>query len=194
MHQRAATYQRLQQHYGTPQTVDHILDDADFDPIVKADREAEVCMVIRRPNGTLITARKTYYPPGIVRLLTGGIAHGEAVEAALQREVAEETSLTVTIRRFLALIDYRTHLRSTPCFTTWVFLLDELDGHLAASDPDEQIEAFSEVTVADLGHLADQLEAIDDQTDEHINGSWRSWGRFRAVVHRVVAEQLKQDR
>src|SRR5688572_27653789 len=48
-----------------------------FDPLGMTDRYGEVCMVIRRPNGRLLTAIKTFYPRGAYRLLTGGIHHGE---------------------------------------------------------------------------------------------------------------------
>ena len=64
-------------------------------------------MVVRRPNGKLITAKKTFYPPGAFRLLTGGVGHGELIAAALLREVAEETGLDVVVRRFLAVIEYQ---------------------------------------------------------------------------------------
>src|SRR6266487_1360095 len=78
-----------------------------FDPLILNDRIGEVCMVIRRKNGKLLTAIKTFYPPGAFRLLTGGIAHGESIEAALLREVDEETGLDVIARRFLAVIEYQ---------------------------------------------------------------------------------------
>src|SRR5262245_32555552 len=77
-----------------------------FDPLVMPDRYGEVCMVIRRPNGKLITAIKTFYPPGAFRLLTGGVQHGEPIADALMREVAEETGLDVIVRQFLAVIEY----------------------------------------------------------------------------------------
>jgi hypothetical protein len=72
-----------------------------------------------------------------------------------------------------------------------VFLLDELGGTLAARDDGERIGAFREVEVAELPALADTLAHAPDTIDREIGGSWRDWGRFRAVVHRVVYEALK---
>lgn len=182
----------LAERYGPIRYVEAGLPDGAFDPLTKTDRVGEVCMVIRRPDGRLLTFRKDVYPPGVMRLLTGGIAHGESIEAALLREVAEETSLTVAVRRLLAVIGY-----SAPggpagehAFYTFAFLLDELGGELVVQDPEERVEAFGTAAPAELSALAAFLERLEDRYDPEIAGRWRSWGRFRAVVHRVVAEQL----
>ena len=95
--------------YGQPRRVAVELAGAPFSPLILEDRHGEVCMVVRRPNGKLITAIKTFYPAGAFRLLTGGVSHGEPIAEALLREVAEETELAVVVRRFLAVIEY--HLR-----------------------------------------------------------------------------------
>ena len=92
--------------YGSPRRVTAELDSWQFSPLTMDDRYGEVCMVVRRPNGKLITAKKTFYPTGAFRLLTGGVDHGEPIATALWREVAEETGLDVVVRRFLAVIEY----------------------------------------------------------------------------------------
>src|SRR3954454_11677714 len=93
--------------YSPPRRVTAGLDSWEFDPLTMTDRYGEVCMVVRRPNGKLITAKKTFYPAGAFRLLTGGVEHGELIAAALLREVAEETGLDVVVRCFLAVIEYQ---------------------------------------------------------------------------------------
>ncbi len=174
--------------YGQPRRVTVTLDGALFDPLTKPDRYGEVCMVVQRRNGCLLTAIKTFYPAGCYRLLTGGVAHGESIEAALWREVEEETGLLVAVRQFLAVIEYQ----PAP-FATFAFLLDELGGELAVRDPEERIGSFREITVADLPALAAILDAAPDAEDVDIGGNWRAWGRFRAVVHRVVHEILTEE-
>ena len=164
-----------------------------FDPLNKTDRYGEVCMVVRRPNGHLLTMTKVFYPRGVSRLPTGGIDPGEQVLAALLREAHEETGLEVAVRRFLAAVAYR--LRNgekdaLPMFYTFAFLLDELGGTLGALDESERVEAFFEVEPGSLLALAERLEQVETTYSEEIDGKWRDWGRFRAVIHRVVGEAL----
>lgn len=187
---RAAEIAQLAAHYGPPQRIIADLSDGAFSPFTKRDRTGEVCMVVQRPNGRLITAAKQYYPPGIYRLLTGGVGHGEPIEAALLREVAEETGLTVVVRRLLAIIEYRIPPAPATVFATFAFLLDEVGGILSPQDDTEEIAGFGEVLPEELPHLAAALEAAPDVVDARIEGNWRSWGQFRAVAHRVVHEAL----
>ena len=165
-----------------------------FDPLGKPDRYGEVCMVVRRPSGKLITAIKTFYPPGAYRLLTGGIHHGESILEALLRETAEETGLEVEVRQFLAVITYRrpgAGETTEPAFTTFAVLLDETGGTLACVDPGERVGDFREIAVDELPAMAGFLDSLAAEPDAEIHGKWRDWGRFRAVVHRAVFEALK---
>src|SRR5689334_2752741 len=95
---------QLAQRYGQPliHTVD-LKAEKLFDPLNKDDRYGEVCMVIRRKNGRILTMTKTFYPKGTYRLPTGGINHGESIFNALLRETQEETGLVVEVKRFLAI-------------------------------------------------------------------------------------------
>jgi NAD+ diphosphatase len=191
--------------YGQPRRMTAELATWQFSPLTMQDRYGEVCMVVRRPSGRLITAKKTFYPAGAFRLLTGGVGHGELIGDALLREVAEETGLDVVVRRFLAVIEYQLRgmggLSPIPHpaspilsnFATFAFLLDETGGVLQVQDADERIEAFRELAVAELPALAETLEHVPDTHDPEIDGSWRDWGRFRAVAHREIYAALTNE-
>ncbi|HZR41966.1 MAG TPA: NUDIX hydrolase [Ktedonobacteraceae bacterium] len=186
--------EQLAQRYGQPliRTVDLHANKA-FDPLNKPDRYGEVCMVVRRPNGRLLTMIKTFYPAGAYRLLTGGINHGEHVFHALLREVQEETGLKVEVKRFLAIAAYRlANSSEPPNFYTFAFLLDEIGGTLGAIDEGERVEGFREIAPEDLPTVADYLEHVGNIDSAEIAGNWRDWGEFRAVIHRLVWEALKQ--
>ena len=146
-------------------------------------------MVIRRPNGKLLLAIKTFYPRGAYRLPTGGIHHGESVRDAALREAHEETGLRTDLVRFLAHITYR-GADPAPLFHTFAFLFEERGGTLGAIDETEQIEDWREIDVADLLAVADFLDDLKGAGTRPIGGDWRAWGKFRAIVHRVVHEAL----
>lgn len=183
----------LARRYGDPRQVDATIHDSFDDPIRRKDRFGEVLMAVRRPNGKLLVAIKTFYPRGAYRLPTGGIHHGESIEDALLRETKEETGLETAVRRFLATIAYRGRSSPTraPLFHTFAFLLDELSGTLGALDTDEQIEDWREMAPAELRMQAAVLESLATEGTKSIGGSWADWGRFRAIAHRAVADALE---
>lgn len=152
-------------------------------------RDDEVCMAIRRPNGRLIVMTKPFYPEGTWRLPTGGVEPGEEILEALHREVVEETGLDVEVSRYLAVIDYSVEPRPEVVFRTHAFLLEEVGGTLASSDPGEFME-FREVRVDDLPAMAKQLESLPETPSNRMGDSWAQWGRFRAIAQRTVHEAL----
>ena len=184
---------QLAQRYGRPLIRDiHLKASKLFDPLSKRDRYGEVCMVIRRKNGRLLTMTKTFYPREAYRLPTGGINHGESIFAALLRETREETGLEVEVTRFLAVALY--HIGSTgdqPVFYTFAFLLDEIGGTFGVIDEDEKIEDFREITAEDLPTLTSYLGQLGSQYSEEIGGKWGDWGEFRAAIHQLVWETLQ---
>jgi ADP-ribose pyrophosphatase YjhB (NUDIX family) len=185
-----AEVERLVYRYGTPRRIRAPLDASFDDPIRKEDRFGEVCMVVQRPNGTILVSIKTFYPRGAYRLPTGGIQHGEQIGDALVREAREETGLELEVMRFLAHITYVAPDDAAPLFHTFAFLLEERGGTLGALDESEQIEDWREIQPAELAGVARFLDDLREDGTRSIGGSWRAWGKFRSVVHRVVHETL----
>ena|SRR6185503_7264605 len=176
--------------YGMPRRIRAPIDASFDDPIRKPDRIGEVCMVIRRPNGTLLVSIKTFYPRGAYRLPTGGIHPGEKIGDALVREAHEETGLELEVMRFLAHITYVAPADAAPLFHTFAFLLEERGGTLGALDASEQIEDWREIQPDELAGVARFLDDLRTDGAADIGGSWRAWGKFRSVVHRVVYDAL----
>lgn len=157
-------------------------------------RPGEVCMVVRRPSGALLIARKDFYPPGSYRLLTGGVHRGESILAALLRETEEETSLSVRVRRFLAVERYQPPDAAAPAdYATFAFLLDEVGGALHVNDPHERLEDFREIAPVALVEIADQLDSLEEASSDALGSSYRAWGRFRAPTHRLVWQALSAE-
>lgn len=176
----------LAQRYGPAQM--RVVEMGSNSYLLQGSRLCEVCMIIRRPNGRLLTMKKTFYPAGAYRLLTGGIEPGESILEALQREVQEETGLTTTLIRFLGAIVY--HMETRPRFATFAFLLEETGGVLQTNDPEEYLEAFQEIEIDTLPLIIERLSKLGHSYDPEIGSYWDDWGRFRIVVHRLVWECL----
>ena len=152
---------------------------------VRRRRAGEVVLLVRRPNDTYLVHAKAFYPPGVYRLLSGGIKPGEDLSAAVLREAAEETSLDVSVEAFLALVTHR-FLRSAHEieFVSYLFLLAERGGALHVADEGEAITGFRDLPLEGVVALADELEALP--------GEWRDWGRFRASMHRIAGEVMAE--
>lgn len=180
----------LSKRLGTPITRDVPLDAIAFDPVGNPSRFAEVCMVVRRPAGTVLLSTKSFYPRGAFRLPTGGIDRDEPILDALMRETNEETGLLPEPRRFLAALTYLDGPGGPPVFHTFAFLLDDVTGApVIPLDEHEQIESYVEAAVDELPRVADRLDRIRRDGAPGIT-NWDAWGRFRAHVHRVVHETL----
>jgi len=180
----------LSKRLGTPITRDVALDDIAFDPVGNPSRFAEVCMVVRRPAGTVLLSIKTFYPRGAFRLPTGGIDRDEPILEALIRETNEETGLLPEPRRFLAALTYTDGAGGSPVFHTFAFLLDDATGDpVTPLDEHEQIESYVEAAIDELPRIADRLDHIPADGAPGIP-NWDAWGRFRAHAHRAVYEAL----
>ncbi len=146
-------------------------------------REAEVVLVLRRADGCVLLQTKLFYPPGAYRLPSGGIRADEDVLAAVLRETREETGLPARPVRFLGVLRYRFEHCAQPMErASYVFLLEAGPGRPWPQDEAEQISGFREVPPGELVAVAEQLERLP--------GEWAVWGRFRALVHRFVAEAM----
>lgn len=153
-------------------------------------RVAEVVPVIQRPNGRVLTMTKSSYPQEAYRLPSGGVHKGEPILDALMRESYEETGLSVAVQRFLAIVRYQIIIASgrTGRFTSYVFLVQG-DGPIEPKDENERISGFREVEVSDLHGIAHFLDNMKPDGDS----DWSDWGRYRSVVHRVVAGILAPE-
>jgi 8-oxo-dGTP pyrophosphatase MutT (NUDIX family) len=147
-----------------------------------SDRRAEVVFAIQDPAGRIWVHAKAHYPGHIFRLPSGGIEWQESVYQALLREVAEETGLSVVVRRFLGLIEYRFHHDGSMVkFASYVFHLVS-GSQMPCLPEDGEISQFRPILPCQLLQLsADMRNMVGDR---------RGWGEWRALVHDLVYDVL----
>jgi ADP-ribose pyrophosphatase YjhB (NUDIX family) len=147
-------------------------------PPVSERRHGEVCMAIRRKTGGFLLQTKRSYPGQVMRLPTGGIRPGEDLQAALLREIWEETNLDVEVEAYVARIRYRAGDRRSR-FVSNLFVVRETGGELRSNDPRERISAWVEARPEELEEYADKLRRM--------NPAWADWGIFRAASLEILA-------
>ena len=159
-----------------------------------SDRRAEVIFAIQGPGEQIWLHTKHNYPRPMFRLPTGGIERDEEVLSALLREIDEETGLSVTIQRFVALLEYRFHSknqhgenqgkRSIGTFASYIFLVQNEMGEPVCEGNNEVAE-FKPILPCQLAEVAANLR--------NIYGERRAWGHWRAIAHEVLDEALKKQ-
>jgi NAD+ diphosphatase len=182
-----AALQALAHRYGEPRLC--TVDVGANGYLATRKRTAEVCMVVQTPSAQVFTMTKAFYPPGCYRLPTGGMRRHEPVLPALQRETLEEFGQALVVRRFLAAVAYNRHT-APPAFYTFAFLLDGSAEPPRPRDRSERITGFRAIPVDELPGVADALERLPLTPSTDVDVRWRDWGRFRAVIHRVVWQAL----
>ena len=149
-----------------------------------SDRRAEVIFAIQGPGDRIWLHTKHNYPRPMFRLPSGGIEPNEDVIDALLREIDEETGLSVTIQRFVALLDYRFHSeRETATFASYLFLVQNEECKPQSSGNDEVAE-FKAILPCQLTQVATELR--------NIYGERRAWGHWRSIAHEVLDEVLRK--
>ena len=159
-----------------------------------SDRWGEVVMAIRRATDGLVwVMTKEGFPQRLYSLPTGGIRHREAILAALQRELQEETGLEAQLQRFLAVIRYVPVLapndpQEVSGFVSYVFLLEERSGNHPVVTGGEKILNFKAVAPGNLLDIARQWRELSGSSDAFHDLA--AWGSFRSIAHQVVGEAL----
>ena len=175
----------LTRKYGVPRRVVVPLERWPMPRGARGDRRGEAVFAIQDHTSRVLLHAKGFYPDGVFRLPGGGIHRDERVADALFREVAEETGLRVRVECFVAVVEYAVNRRRQP-FATYVFLLSTERLQPMVQDPNERISEFKAATVSELRATAEQLR--------HLPENWRIWGRFRAIPHDLVAEEMERAR
>jgi len=144
----------------------------------KHGRNHDVTLYVRKDDGWLVIA-KHFYPAGLYRSMSGGLAPTEAFEAGIAREVREELGCRVELRRFLLTTQVRFESEADALnWRSFVFLADYVDGDLRFTDTHE-IREVRQVPWSAFAEFCRLMRSSDV-------GGWH----YRAALHDAVAEVL----
>jgi ADP-ribose pyrophosphatase YjhB (NUDIX family) len=147
------------------------------------NKRGEVVLAIERPKQSVLLHRKSWYEPGVYRLLSGTIDWDEAVETALERELWEETSLSLGTAQFLGILDcVISYDYQELSFVSYIFQLSRTEGVLELPIDAEDISDFRDVAIGELPTVAENLRNVPSPR--------AGWGRWRALAHDFVYEML----
>ena len=147
------------------------------------DTRSGVVMALPRPDGKVLLLTKSFYPPGIHNLPSGGILPGETPECAFRREVAEETGLTSAPQSRIGRMDQRCIFEGQSLVFKHYFILGTESSETPhPTDDSESISGYMDAGVDDLRRLADDMRKL--------TGIWLGFGRFRAPALDFVADWL----
>jgi ADP-ribose pyrophosphatase YjhB (NUDIX family) len=125
------------------------------------NRRGEVVLAIERPEQCVLLHRKSWYEPGVYRLLSGTIDWEEAVDTALERELWEETSLSLGTTHFLGILDcVISYDFREVAFVSYIFHLSRTEGMLELPIDSEDISDFRDVAIAELPAVAENLRNV----------------------------------
>ncbi|MDP2872938.1 MAG: cyclase family protein [Bacillota bacterium] len=153
------------------------------------DRRGEVVFGLIGRDGRMVLTRSADYPPGVFRVPSGGIRHGESAVDALHREVAEELGLDFDVWRYAGRVEFRFAGDSgVVALPSYCFLLREADtgAHtvreprtFAGPDVAGEIESCQLVSAGELGPVLRTLAELPSP--------WDDSGRYRARTGQLLA-------
>jgi 8-oxo-dGTP pyrophosphatase MutT (NUDIX family) len=144
-------------------------------------RRGEIVIGLYDEQGRFLLHTKSFYYPGVYRLLTGGIHVQETVLAALQREALEETGQILTEYHPLAVLFYTFQFGVAEIpFISYLFSSRVRHFEPKPLDQEENISGFSWVDRQGLQKATDFLLRLPP--------AWQDWGQVRALPHLLLLD------
>ncbi len=158
-------------------------------------RKRHTLIAVKDSNGNILTgAKPLFFPPGITRLLGGGIDDGEDVESATVRELHEELGVAVKADQLSLLAKFNVHATDQAGKTfdneTYLYGINIGDMAYRPGDDVKQIVALSQDELYELAEAFENLSANLWYRGEEGDFSWKDYGKLYSKIHRVVADKM----
>ncbi|NLP09323.1 NUDIX hydrolase [bacterium] len=144
-------------------------------------RRGEVVLCLQNSAGQFLMHTKSFYLPGVYRLLTGGIHYHEPLLAALERETLEETGWQSLSYQPMAVVFYTFCCQQARIpFFSYLFFTAVAGLNPLVQDKGESISDFAWMDSAELKKATQVLQQLPPE--------WEDWGRMRAIPHTILLQ------
>ena len=158
-------------------------------------RKRCVLVVVEDDQGRVLTgAKPAFFPPGITRLLGGGVDEGEDVQVAAARELDEELGVSLSESQLIPIAQFNTHAVDATGkeFYNETYLYGAHIGNASyrAGDDVKQIIALTKEELFALAHSFERLPESLWYRGNEGDFCWNDYGKLYSVIHNVAAEHM----
>lgn len=143
-------------------------------------------------HNLLLGAKPDFYPPGIVRLLGGGVDEGENIENAARRELLEETGVNIHKDRMciktkfnIQAVDLGGNTYNSDTYLVYANI------ESASVNPGDDVKQIVKYKSQDLERLVDNYRKLSPSLwykGAEGEFSWYDYAQVYAVIHNKVLE------
>lgn len=157
-------------------------------------RKKCVLIAVKDADGNLLTgAKPAFFPPGITRLLGGGVDENEDVAVAAKRELEEELGVDVALNDLVPIAQFNTSAKDANGkeFYNETYLYGANIGD-AEYRPGDDVKQIIKMSRQEMLLLADAFENLSKSLwyrGDEGDFSWHDYGKVYSVIHRVAAEK-----
>ena len=159
-------------------------------------RKKCVLIAVQDVNGNILTgAKPSFFPPGITRLLGGGVDEGEDLEPAAVRELSEELGVEIDVTQLQLLARFNIHATDSTGreFYNETYLYGANIGDIDYS-PGDDVKQIVTLSRDQLYELAEKFEKLPESLwyhGEEGDFSWHDYGKLYSVIHRIAADKVR---
>lgn len=157
-------------------------------------RHQHVLILVQNELGEFVLASKKVYPPGIYRLIGGGIESGEEPDKAAHRELHEELHISPDPKDIIALAQVEAHITQSDephpiIFTTYLYFTKVQTQTLK---PDSDIDEIKTFSVTQFEELIKKYRLLSADIDPHTGFAWKDYGRLYTKIHEIALNEWRQ--
>lgn len=157
-------------------------------------RDRTTLILCRDETGKLLLGREDgFYPPGIFRMIGGGIDTGETVIDGTIREIEEELGLNVKNDELIELAEvelegvYQGNVYTTKIY---VYYLKVRLSECVANDDVSELISCTEEEYSELVNRFFQLRDDHIYKKDDFEFSWGDYGRAYGFVHKLALDEV----